>query len=359
MSPHLIALAVPTTPKWLEVHANVFHTGTAPTVVTTLVIVTLSVMAVTVQPLQTATTVSSTPHGAQDSVPVTTHTLVRNVTIVSIPKPQPPTSNSSPNRTTPMMSTVMDTACHTATIVPTTSKTLTTTMLMMDTITPNMMDTITTTLMITTTLTAMMTTLTAMMTTLMDTTTVTLTDTTTTTWAAITTHMMTIMVDTTHMITDMLMTTTVATATPTVTQNVSVDVPDQTPVTVLLASATPILTNTATVSVTHTGPVRLVIPTADPVTTNATAVTVQRHLTVATAYHMLTGTTIKSVPVKKAGSETTALNGLEPVHQLVSQTCVTDHLVETVRSVLTTPHGTNTDTVSVTATGPENPAMYM
>jgi len=354
MSPHLIALAVPTTPKWLEVHANVFHTGTAPTVVTTLVIVTHSVMAVTVQPLQTATTVSSTLHGAQDSVPVTTHTLVRNVTIVSINKHQPQPNNSSPNRTTAMTSTVMDSVSPTATIVLTTSKTLTTTMLKMDTITPNMMDTATKpTLMI-------MTTLTAMMTIPMDTTTTTtLTATTTTTWAeTCTTHTMTIMADTCHMITDMLMTTTVATATPTATTNASVDVLDQTHVTVLLASATPTLTNTATVSVTHTGLAKPVTLTVDHATTNATAVTAQMQLTVATVYHTLIGTTIKHVNVKKAGSAPTALNGPEPVLLLVSQKCVTDHLVETVRSVLITPHGTNTDTVSVTATGPENPATF-
>merc|ERR1719264_2394771 len=172
-----------------------------------------------------------------------------------------------------------------------------------------------------------MTTLTAMMTIPMDTTTTTLTATTTTTWAeTCTTHTMTIMADTCHMITDMLMTTTVATATPTATTNASVDVLGQTHVTVLLASATPTLTNTATVSVTHTGLAKPVTLTVDHATTNATAVTAQMQLTVATVYHTLIGTTIKHVNVKKAGSAPTALNGPE--------------------------------TVSVTATGPENPATF-
>ena len=104
MSPQVTVLAVPTTPKWLEVPVNVYHTGTDQTVVTTLVIATLSVMAVTAQLQLIVTTVSSMLHGAQDSVPVTTHMQVRNVTTASILRPQP--NKSSPNKTTAMMSMV-------------------------------------------------------------------------------------------------------------------------------------------------------------------------------------------------------------------------------------------------------------
>lgn len=105
MLPHLTVLTVPITPRWLEAHVNVYHTGTALTVVTTPVIAILYVMAVTDQPLLTATTVSYMPHGAQVSVLVTTHMPARNVTTVLILRPQH--SNSSPNRTTAMMSTAM------------------------------------------------------------------------------------------------------------------------------------------------------------------------------------------------------------------------------------------------------------
>jgi hypothetical protein len=108
MLPHQTVPAVKITPRWLVVHVRVSHTGMALTAVTTLEIVTLSVMAVTAQPLLTVTTVSCTLHGAQDSVPVTTHMLARNVTTDLMLKPQP--SNSSPNRTTAMTNMVMDTA---------------------------------------------------------------------------------------------------------------------------------------------------------------------------------------------------------------------------------------------------------
>lgn len=105
---HQTALAVLITPRWLEALVNVYHTGTALTVVTTPVIAILYVMAVMDQPLPTAITVSYMPHGAQVSVLATTHMLARNVTIVLILRPQH--SNSSPNRTTAMISTVMVTA---------------------------------------------------------------------------------------------------------------------------------------------------------------------------------------------------------------------------------------------------------
>jgi hypothetical protein len=82
----MIVLPVPITPRWIPTRlvpiVNVFHTGMALTVVTTLAIVTPYVMDVTVQLPQIATTVSYTPHGAQDSVHATTHMLVRNVTTV-------------------------------------------------------------------------------------------------------------------------------------------------------------------------------------------------------------------------------------------------------------------------------------
>lgn len=179
-------------------------------------------------------------------------------------------------------------------------------------------------------------------------------DTMTTTATA---HMMTTMVPTTHIATDMQMTTTVDTAILTVTLSASVDVPDLMLVTVLHAFPTLILMNTATVFVIHTGLVRTVTPTADHATTNATAAMAQMHLTVATVYLMLTGTSTTSVNAKMAGKAMTALAGPEPVLLLVSQTCAMAHPVVTVRSVLITPHGTNTDTVSVIATGPENPAI--
>jgi hypothetical protein len=101
-----------------------------------------------------------------------------------------------------------------------------------------------------------------------------------------------------------------------------------------------------------------VIPIADLVTTNATAVMAQMHLTVATVYLTPTGTPKTSVNVKLAGRELTVLIGQETVLPPVRQACVTAHPAVTVRYVLITPHGTNTDTVSVTATGPENPAMF-
>jgi len=171
--------------------------------------------------------------------------------------------------------------------------------------------------------------------------------------------MMITIVDTTPMITDMLATTTVATATLTVTTNVSVDVPDQMLVTVLLAFLTPILTNTVTVFVTHTGLVRVVIPTVDHATTNATAAMAQMQLTVATVYLTLTGTTTTLVSVKLTGQDQTVPHGTTlPVQQPVNPPNVMDHQEVTVRYVLITPHGTNTDTVSVTATGPERAVMF-
>lgn len=116
---------------------NVSHTGTALTVVTTLVTATLYVMAVTDQLLPIVTTVSFTLHGAQDSVPVITHILVKNVTTVLTLKPQH--NKPSPNRTTATINTEMDLDRPMVTIVPNTSKTNKITMLMMDTITHTMM----------------------------------------------------------------------------------------------------------------------------------------------------------------------------------------------------------------------------
>ena len=134
--------------------------------------------------------------------------------------------------------------------------------------------------------------------------------------------------------------------------SLSVDVKDQSPLTVTTVSRTPPGTNTATVNVTRTGAVKTVEHGLDLVIQPVSHVQAHTPTIVSNALQPPTRKLMTlSVTVKNTTSETTVVNTRDHATTLVEH--VTDQTTVIVTSVSITPHGTLLTSVPVMPTGQE------